>query len=212
MNKVLVINFSPSEYAMHTPVFKALFPSSPFEFCNNDALYDKEISSDDRAVVGCNADENSAMNAIFYLKEKRCPVTLFCERKPSVLFLNFVRKQEYLSLLLCPESIDEVRQCGECIARGNRYVSKVAQDNSSVRSLGRFLDYESLSEMNKELMFSVFEGLSLKETALLTRKSLPYVQTSLSRLKERFSVLEKRELFVAMMKWIGLSDRISQSG
>ena len=61
-------------------------------------------------------------------------------------------------------------------------------------------------------MFSVFEGLSLKETAALTGKSVPYIQTGLSRLKEKFGVLEKRELFVAMMRWIGVSDRISQAG
>lgn len=211
MDKVFVINFSPSEYAMHTTVLRVLFPSAPFEFCDNYSLYGKAISPDDRAVVACSADENLAMNAIFYLKEK-CHVTLYCERKPSVLFLNFVRKQECLSLLFCPESMDEVRRCSECIARGERYVSKAAQDKASAQSLRRFLDYDSLSDVNKSLVFSVFEGLSLKETATLTEKSVPYVQTSLSRLKEKFGVLEKRELFVAMMKWIGVSDRISQSG
>lgn len=212
MGKVLVINFSLSEFAMHTTVFKALFPSSPFEFCDNTALYGKEISADDRALIGCSADENSAMNAIFYLKGKRCSVTLYCERKPSVLFMNFVQKQEALSLLFCPESMDDVRRCGECIAHGERYVSKAAQEKSAVQSLGRFMNYDSLSEVNQKLVFSVFEGLSLKETASLTRKSVPYVQTTLSRLKERFGILEKRELFVAMMKWIGISERISQSG
>ena len=212
MEKVLFINFSPSEYAMHIPVFKALFPSSPFERCDSYSLYEKEISADSHALVSCITDESSAMGAIFYLKEKKCTVTLYCERKPSVLFLNFVQKQEDLSLLFCPESMDEVRRCGERIARGERYVSKAAQDKSGSLSLGRFLDYDSLSEVNKGLVFSVFEGLSLKETASLTKKSVPYVQTSLSRLKEKFRVLEKRELFLAMMKWIGVSDKIAQSG
>lgn len=197
---------------MHIPVFKALFPSSPFESCNGFSLYEKEISPECRAVVSCIADENSAMGAVFYLKEKGCHVTLYCERKPSVLFLNFVQRQEDLSLLFCPEGMEEVRRCGECIARGERYVSKAAQDRSAAASLGRFVSYDSLSDVNKTLLFSVFEGLSLKETSNLVGKSVPYVQTSLSRLKERFRVLERRELFLAMMKWIGASDKISQSG
>ena len=76
-------------------------------------------------------DENSAMGAVFYLKGKKCPAMLYCERQPSVLFLNFAQNQASLSLLFCPESMDEVRRCGERIARGERYLSKVAQDKSA---------------------------------------------------------------------------------
>lgn len=104
----------------------------------------------------------------------------------------------------CPESMDDVRECAACIARRARYVSKAAQDKRTVQALGKFLDYESLSELNRQMLFSVFEGLSLKETASLTGRSEKYVQTCLARLKGRFGVLEKRELFVAMMKWVAV--------
>lgn len=59
--------------------------------------------------------------------------------------------------------------------------------------------------MNSLLVFSVFEGLSLKETSALTGKSEQYVKTSIARIKERFGVLDRRELLVPLVKWISLN-------
>lgn len=212
MDKILFTNFSRSEYAMHVPVFKVLFPSVPFGHYGLEELYEKEVSDEDVVVVSCMAEENAALSSVFFLRARKCRVIMYAERPPSVLFLTHVRKFDDISLLFCPESIEELEHCARAVMGGKRYVSKVAQDDRNANSLGRFVDYYSLSELNRLLMFSVFEGLSLKETAALTGKSVTYIQTGLSRLKEKFSVLEKRELFVAMMRWIGVADRISQAG
>ena len=212
MDKILFTNFSRSEYAMHVPVFKVLFPSVPFRLYGLEELYEKEVSDEDVVVVSCMAEENAALSSVFFLRARKCRVIMYAERPPSVLFLTHVRKFDDVSLLFCPESIEELEHCARTVMGGKRYVSKAAQNERSANSLGRFVDYDSLSELNRQLMFSVFEGLSLKETAALTGKSVTYIQTGLSRLKEKFSVLEKRELFVAMMRWIGVADRISQAG
>lgn len=212
MNIVYFTNFSRSEYEMHVPVFKVLFPSVPFRLYGSGELYENDFSHEDVVVVSCMAEENAALSSVFFLRAKKCRIIMYAERLPSVLFLTHVRKFEDVSLLFCPETNGELEHCARTVMGGKRYVSKAAQDERSTNSLGRFVDYDSLNELNRQLMFSVFEGLSLKETAALTGKSVPYIQTGLSRLKEKFGVLEKRELFVAMMRWIGVSDRISQAG
>lgn len=212
MYKVYFNNFSRSEYAMHVPVFKVLFPSVPLKLCSSEELYETEFSPGDVVIVSCMSEENEALTSVFFLRARKCRIILYTERLPSVLFLAHVRKLDDVSLLFCPEDTDELVHCSCMVMDGKRFVSKSAQDERSTNSLGRLVDYDSLSELNRQLMFSVFEGLSLKETAALTGKSVPYVQTGLSRLKEKFGVLEKRELFVAMMKWIGVADRLSYAG
>ena len=78
--------------------------------------------------------------------------------------------------------------------------------------LGRFINLESLSETNRLLVFAIAEGLSLKEMQSLTGRKERYIQTCLHRLKERFNVLERRELFSALLKWLSLDVQEFQAG
>ena len=74
------------------------------------------------------------------------------------------------------------------------------------------LNLESLSETNRLLIFAIAEGLSLKEMQSLTGRKERYIQTCLHRLKERFNVLERRELFSALLKWLSLDVQEFQAG
>lgn len=64
-----------------------------------------------------------------------------------------------VSLLLCPENMDDVARCGKDAESGARYVSKAGQDKREIEALGQFIRLDTLSQMNSLL---IFEGLSLK--------------------------------------------------
>ena len=212
MKKVIAMNFSRSEYEMHVPVFRVLFPSLAVEFCDGSPMADGDFSRYGTVLISCMSDERKALETLLRIREEDAAVVLYSERLPSVLFLAFVQGLGDVSLLFCPRSMDDVRKCGESVLAGGRYVSPAAQDRKAVRELGRYVEYESMSELNKVLLFSVFEGLSLKETGSLTGKNTAYIQTCLSRLRERFGVLERRELFHAMIRWVSVGEALSQSG
>ena len=78
--------------------------------------------------------------------------------------------------------------------------------------LGKFVSLDSLNEMNRLLVFGIAEGLSLKEMQSLTGRGERYIQTCLQRLKKRFNVLERRELFTALIKWISLDAGAAHTG
>ena len=212
MNKLYVINFSRSEYAMHASLFKALCPSCVSEHIEKCGLQDKEFSKTDCALIGCAADEKNALESLLLAKEKNLRATLYAERKPSALFLSIVQGMENSNLLICPESVDEARQCACFSEKGKRYVSKAAQRKDETGLLGKFVSLDSLSEMNRLLVFGIAEGLSLKEMQSLTGRGERYIQTCLQRLKKRFNVLERRELFTALIKWISLDAGAPHTG
>lgn len=212
MGKLYVINFSRSEYAMHASLFKALCPSCAAEYIESRDLQDKEFSKTDCALIGCAFDEKKALESLLLAKEKNLRTTLYAERKPSALFLGIAQRMENAHLLVCPESIDEARQCASFPEKGKRYVSKAAQRKDETELLGKFVSLESLSEMNRLLVFAIAEGLSLKEMQALTGRGERYIQTCLQRLKKRFNVLERRELFTALIKWISLDAGASHTG
>ena len=212
MNKLYVINFSRSEYAMHAPVFKALCPSCVAEHIESRGLQDREFSKTDSALIGCAADEKKALESLLLAKEKNLRATLYAEQKPSALFLSLAQGMENANLLICPESMDEARQCASFAEKGKRYVSKAAQRKDGTELLGKFVALDSLSELNRLLVFSIAEGLSLKEMQLLTGRGERYIQTCLQRLKKRFNVLERRELFTALIQWISLDAGAAHAG
>lgn len=197
---------------MHAPVFKALFPAKAARYAGDSIFYKEEIVPRSSALVGCMAGEHKALEIILALKDKSCRPIVYSESPPSLFFLHLVQRMDDVSILLCPESMDEVRLCGKKTESGERYVSKAGQDKKAMRELGQFIDLESLSEMNSLLVFSIFEGLSIKEISSLTGRSESYVKTCLFRLKDRFNVLEKRELLVSLSKWISLGQQSGGSG
>lgn len=192
---------------MHAPVFKALFPAKAARYAGDSIFYKEEIVPHSSALVGCMAGEHKALEITLALKDKSCRPIVYSESPPSPFFLHLVQRMEDVSILFCPESMDEVRLCGEKTESGERYVSKAGQDKKAARELGQFIDLDSLSEMNTLLVFSIFEGLSIKEISSLTGRSESYVKTCLFRLKDRFKVLEKRELLVSLAKWISLGQK-----
>lgn len=108
--------------------------------------------------------------------------------------------------------MEDIAHCAEFYTKGKRFVSKAVQRKNETELLGRFINLESLSETNRLLVFAIAEGLSLKEMQSLTGRKERYIQTCLHRLKERFNVLERRELFSALLKWLSLDVQEFQAG
>ncbi|MDD6961533.1 hypothetical protein [Treponema succinifaciens] len=212
MSKLYIVNFSRSEYAMHIPVFRVLCPSYASEYLESHKIKGKEIKETDQVLIGCTADERKALEALLILREKKLYITLYSERPPTALFLSIVRKLDNISLLFCPESMEDVAHCAEFCRIKKKFMSKSAQRKTETDLLGRFINIESLSETNRLLVFAIAEGLSLKEMQSLTRRKERYIQTCLHRLKERFNVLERRELFSALLKWLSLDVQDFQAG
>lgn len=199
---------------MHAPVFKALSPAKIAKYAADSIFYKENIVENSFALVGCMCGERKALEILIALKEKHCRPVLYSERKPSPVFLYLARQMDEVSLLLCPESMEDVARCGKSTESGVRYISKAGQDKREIDALGQFIRLDSLSQMNSLLVFSIFEGLSLKETSTLTGKSEKYVKTGLARIKEKFRILDRRELLVALAKWISLNandSRIEES-
>lgn len=212
MKRIIITNFSRSEYAMHIPVFKALAPLSMAEFTETWQVKDKEINGNDLVLVGCMAEERKALEVLLLLEDMECAKILYCERQPSPLFLLLMQKMQSVSLLVSPENMEEIQKCSQAVLKNRRYISKAGQDTQTAESLGRSLDYSSLNRINRLLVYGIFEGVSLKEFSVMTGKSESYIKTSIARLKERFSVLERRELFVSLIKWISLDKAPRQMG
>ena len=212
MSKLYIVNFSRSEYAMHIPVFRALCPSYASEYLKSHEVQGKEIKETDHVLIGCTADERKALEALLILREKKLHITLYSERPPTALFLCIVRKLDNVSLLFCPGSMEDIAHCAAFYTKGKRFVSKAAQRKNETELLGRFINLESLSETNRLLVFAIAEGLSLKVMQSLTGRKERYIQTCLHRLKERFNVLERRELFSALLKWLSLDVQEFQAG
>ena len=197
---------------MHIPVFRVLCPSYASEYLESHKIKGKEIKETDQVLIGCTADERKALEALLILREKKLYITLYSERPPTALFLSIVRKLDNISLLFCPESMEDVAHCAEFCRIKKKFMSKSAQRKTETDLLGRFINIESLSETNRLLVFAIAEGLSLKEMQSLTRRKERYIQTCLHRLKERFNVLERRELFSALLKWLSLDVQEFQAG
>ncbi len=197
---------------MHIPVFRVLCPSYASEYLESHKIKGKEIKETDQVLIGCTADERKALEALLILREKKLYITLYSERPPTALFLSIVRKLDNISLLFCPESMEDVAHCAEFCRIKKKFMSKSAQRKTETDLLGRFINIESLSETNRLLVFAIAEGLSLKEMQSLTRRKERYIQTCLHRLKERFNVLERRELFSALLKWLSLDVQDFQAG
>lgn len=197
---------------MHIPVFRVLCPSYASEYLESHKIKGKEIKETDQVLIGCTADERKALEALLILREKKLHITLYSERPPTALFLSIVRKLDNISLLFCPESMEDVAHCAEFCRIKKKFMSKSAQRKTETDLLGRFINIESLSETNRLLVFAIAEGLSLKEMQSLTRRKERYIQTCLHRLKERFNVLERRELFSALLKWLSLDVQDFQAG
>ena len=197
---------------MHIPVFRVLCPSYASEYLESHKIKGKEIKETDQVLIGCTADERKALEALLILREKKLYITLYSERPPTALFLSIVRKLDNISLLFCPESMEDVAHCAEFCRKKKKFMSKSAQRKTETDLLGRFINIESLSETNRLLVFAIAEGLSLKEMQSLTRRKERYIQTCLHRLKERFNVLERRELFSALLKWLSLDVQDFQAG
>lgn len=197
---------------MHIPVFRVLCPSYASEYLESHKIKGKEIKETDQVLIGCTADERKALEALLILREKKLYITLYSERPPTALFLSIVRKLDNISLLFCPESMEDVAHCAEFCRIKKKFMSKSAQRKTETDLLGRFINIESLSETNRLLVFAIAEGLSLKEMQSLTRRKERYIQTCLHRLKERFNVLEKREFFSALLKWLFLDVQEFQAG
>ena len=197
---------------MHIPVFRVLCPSYASEYLESHKIKGKEIKETDQVLIGCTADERKALEALLILREKKLYITLYSERPPTALFLSIVRKLDNISLLFCPESMEDVAHCAEFCRIKKKFMSKSAQRKTETDLLGRFINIESLSETNRLLVFAIAEGLSLKEMQSLTRRKERYIQTCLHRLKERFNVLERRELFSALLKWLSLDAQDFQAG
>lgn len=197
---------------MHIPVFRVLCPSYASEYLESHKIKGKEIKETDQVLIGCTADERKALEALLILREKKLYITLYSERPPTALFLCIVRKLDNISLLFCPESMEDVAHCAEFCRIKKKFMSKSAQRKTETDLLGRFINIESLSETNRLLVFAIAEGLSLKEMQSLTRRKERYIQTCLHRLKERFNVLERRELFSALLKWLSLDVQDFQAG
>ncbi len=197
---------------MHIPVFRVLCPSYASEYLESHKIKGKEIKETDQVLIGCTADERKALEALLILREKKLYITLYSERPPTALFLSIVRKLDNISLLFCPESMEDVAHCAEFCRIKKKFMSKAAQRKTETDLLGRFINIESLSETNRLLVFAIAEGLSLKEMQSLTRRKERYIQTCLHRLKERFNVLERRELFSALLKWLSLDVQDFQAG
>lgn len=197
---------------MHIPVFRVLCPSYASEYLESHKIKGKEIKETDQVLIGCTADERKALEALLILREKKLYITLYSERPPTALFLSIVRKLDNISLLFCPESMEDVAHCAEFCRIKKKFMSKSAQRKTETDLLGRFINIESLSETNRLLVFAIAEGLSLKEMQSLTGRKERYIQTCLHRLKERFNVLEKREFFSALLKWLFLDVQEFQAG
>ena len=197
---------------MHIPVFRVLCPSYASEYLESHKIKGKEIKETDQVLIGCTADERKALEALLILREKKLYITLYSERPPTALFISIVRKLDNISLLFCPESMEDVAHCAEFCRIKKKFMSKSAQRKTETDLLGRFINIESLSETNRLLVFAIAEGLSLKEMQSLTRRKERYIQTCLHRLKERFNVLERRELFSALLKWLSLDVQDFQAG
>lgn len=197
---------------MHIPVFRVLCPSYASEYLESHKIKGKEIKETDQVLIGCTADERKALEALLILREKKLYITLYSERPPTALFLSIVRKLDNISLFFCPESMEDVAHCAEFCRIKKKFMSKSAQRKTETDLLGRFINIESLSETNRLLVFAIAEGLSLKEMQSLTRRKERYIQTCLHRLKERFNVLERRELFSALLKWLSLDVQDFQAG
>lgn len=197
---------------MHIPVFRVLCPSYASEYLESHEIKGKEIKETDQVLIGCTADERKALEALLILREKKLYITLYSERPPTALFLSIVRKLDNISLLFCPESMEDVAHCAEFCRIKKKFMSKSAQRKTETDLLGRFINIESLSETNRLLVFAIAEGLSLKEMQSLTGRKERYIQTCLHRLKEKFNVLERRELFSALLKWLSLDVQEFQAG
>lgn len=212
MSKLYIVNFSSRSMQCIFLVFRVLCPSYASEYLASYEIQGKEIKENDHVLIGCAADERKALEALLILRQKKLHITLYSERPPTALFLCIVRKLDSISLLFCPESMEDIAHCAEFYTKGKRFVSKAAQRKNETNLLGRFVNMESLSETNRLLVFGIAEGLSLKEMQSLTGRKERYIQTCLHRLKERFNVLEKRELFSALLKWLSLDVQEFQAG
>lgn len=93
---------------MHIPVFRALCPSYASEYLKSHEVQGKEIKETDHVLIGCTADERKALEALLILREKKLHITLYSERPPTALFLCIVRKLDNVSLLFCPESMEDI--------------------------------------------------------------------------------------------------------
>ena len=129
---------------MHIPVFRPLCPSYASEYLKSHEVQGKEIKETDHVLIGCTADERKALEALLILREKKLHITLYSERPPTALFLCIVRKLDNVSLLFCPESMEDIAHCAEFYTKGKRFVSKAAQRKNETELLGRFINLESL--------------------------------------------------------------------
>ena len=112
---------------MHIPVFRVLCPSYASEYLESHKIKGKEIKETDQVLIGCTADERKALEALLILREKKLYITLYSERPPTALFLSIVRKLDNISLLFCPESMEDVAHCAEFCRIKKKFMSKSAQ-------------------------------------------------------------------------------------
>ena len=81
-------------------------------------MADGEFSHFGAVLISCMAEERKALETLLRIREENAAVVLYSERLPSVLFLAFVQGLGDVSLLFCPRSMEDVRQCGESVLCG----------------------------------------------------------------------------------------------
>lgn len=98
---------------MHIPMFRGLCPSYASEYLASYEIQGKEIKENDHVLIGCAADERKTLESLLILRQKKLHITLYSERPPTALFLCIVRKLDTISLLFCPESMEDIAHCAE---------------------------------------------------------------------------------------------------